>query len=158
MYVIIIIELTLCTYNWHTINNYSILLIITNNKNIKYNNYKSGKREPSSFKALWVFLIHIRIESFICFQSIFIILAVLLAQTWNKKQFYFDSEVCSNESRSLWFTVPWGTITMAVTLVLSSPREWTNNYAINFFPRRCFVVLYWINVERSHLTYPLKSD
>lgn len=82
-----------------------------------------------------------------------------LVQTWNKKQFLFDAEVCSsNENKSIWFGVPWGTITAAVTLVLSSPREWTNNYVINFFPSCCFVVSYWINVERSHLTYLLKTD
>lgn len=90
-------------YNWHAINTYSILLIITNNKFIKYNNYKSGKREHSTFKAFERGeFIHIGIESCLCFQSIFIIFEMPLVQTWNKKQFYFDSEVCSsNENKGL---------------------------------------------------------
>lgn len=112
-------------YNWHAINTYSILLIITNNKKvIKCKIYKSGKREHSTFKVSGVFFIHIGIESCICFQSIFISFEVPLVQTWNKKQFCFGWEVCSsNENKGSWFRLPWRTITTAVTLVLSSPRK-----------------------------------
>lgn len=86
-------------YNWHAINTYSILLMITNNKKIiKYNNYKSGKREHSTFKASSVFLIHISIESCICFWSIFIIFEVSLVlqistlnKTWNKLEIRSNS-------------------------------------------------------------------
>lgn len=132
-------------YNWHTVNNYSILLIMTNNKKLLNITIISQVKENILLLKHWgFFLIHIRIESFICFQSIFIIFEVPLVQTWNKKQFFFDSEVCSsNENKSIWFGVPWGTITAAVTLVLSSPREWTNNYVIIFFSQLllCCVVL-----------------
>lgn len=86
-------------YNWHAINTYSILLMITNNKKIiKYNNYKSGKREHSTFKTSGVFLIHISIESCRCFWSIFIIFEVSLVlqistlnKTWNKLEIRSNS-------------------------------------------------------------------
>lgn len=80
------------------------------------------------------------------------IFEVLLAQTWSKKQFYLDSQVCnSNEKKCLWFKVPWGTRT---TELLS----WNNNnYVLMYFLFGCcFAVLYGISVERFHLIHPLK--
>lgn len=86
-------------YNLHAINTYGILLMITNNKKItKYNNYKSGKREHFTFKTSGVFLIHISIDSCICFWSIFVIFEVPLVlqistlnKTWNKLEIRSNS-------------------------------------------------------------------